>query len=140
MNIKDSNKRAILRREKDGLLVPNTQTLATTMRVEGLNTINRLTKAYNKDAKAKELRKEQPNATVLSYQGKTYIPGECVEEMIQDHYNDPMHGHPGVTRTMELIHKNYNTPRLRPKVEQYIKEYIKYQQNKSARHKPYGNI
>ena len=110
------------------------------MRVEGPNTINRLIKVYDKDTKAKELRKEQPNATVLSYQGKTYVPEECVEEMIRDHYNDPMHGHPGVTRTMELIRRNYDAPRLRPKVEQYIKEYIKCQQNKSARYKPYGNI
>ena len=140
MNTKDSNERAILRQEKDGSLVPNTQTLATTIRVEGPNTINRLTKAYDKDAKAKELRKEQPNATVLSYQSKTYIPEECIEEMIRDHHDDPMHGHPGVTRTMELIRRNYDAPRLRPKVEQYIKECIKCQQNKSARHKPYGNI
>ena len=88
----------------------NTQTLATTIRVEGPNTINRLTKAYDKDAKAKELRKEQPNATVLSYQGKTYVPEECVEEMIRDHHNNPMHGHLGVTRTMELIRRNYNAP------------------------------
>ena len=51
-----------------------------------------------------------------------------------------MHGHPGITRTMELIRRNYNAPRLRPKVEQYIKEYIKCQQNKSARYKPYRNI
>ena len=82
MNIKDLNKRAILQQEKDGSLVPNTQTLTTTIRVEGPNTINRLTKAYDKDAKAKELRKEQPNAMVLSYQGKIYVPEEYVEEMV----------------------------------------------------------
>ena len=125
MNMKDLNKQAILRQEKDGSLVPNTQTLIITIRVEGLNTINRLIKAYNKDTKAKELRKEQPNTTVLSYQDKMYVPEECVEEMIQDYHNDLMHGHPGVTRTMELIRRNYNAPRLRPKVEQYIRECIK---------------
>ena len=90
--------------------MPNTQTLATTIRVEGPNMINRLMKAYDKDAKAKELRKEQPNVIVLSYQGKTYVLEECVEEMIQDHYDDPMHRHPGVTRTIELIRRNYNAP------------------------------
>ena len=78
------------------------------MRVEGPSTINRLAKAYDKDAKAKELCKEQPNTTVLSYQSKTYIPEECIKEMIRDHHNDPIHGHPGVTRTMELICRNYN--------------------------------
>ena len=105
--------------------MPNIQILATTIRVEGLNTINRLMKAYDKDAKAKELCKEQPNITVLSYQGKTYVPEEYIKEIIQDHYNNPMHGHLGVTRIIELIRRNYNTLQLRPKVEQYIKEYIK---------------
>ena len=105
--------------------MPNTQTLATTIRVEGPNIINRLIKAYDKDAKAKELYKEQPNAMVLSYQGKTYILEEYVEEMIRDYHDDPIHGHLGVTRTMELIRRNYDAPRLRPKVEQYIKECIK---------------
>ena len=36
----------------------NTQTLITTIRVEELNTINRLIKAYDKDVKARELCKE----------------------------------------------------------------------------------
>ena len=60
----------------------NTQTLTTTMRVKGLNTINRLIKAYDKDTKAKELRKEQLNVIVLSYQGKIYVPEECIKEII----------------------------------------------------------
>ena len=60
--------------------------------------------------------------------------------MIRDHHDDPMHGYPGVTRTMELIRRNYNAPRLRLRVEQYIKECIKCQQNKSARYKPYRKI
>ena len=120
--------------------MPNIQTLITTIRVEGLNIINRLIKVYNKDTKAKELCKEQPNAIVLSYQDKTYVLKECVKEMIRDHHNDLMYGHPGVTRTMELIRRNYNAPRLRLKMEQYIKEYIKYQQNKSVRYKLYRNI
>ena len=60
--------------------------------------------------------------------------------MIRDHHDDLMHGYPGVTRTMELIRRNYNAPRLRLRVEQYIKECIKCQQNKSARYKPYRKI
>ena len=44
--------------------------------------INRLTKVYDKDTRAKKLCKEQPNTIVLSYQGKIYILEECVEEVI----------------------------------------------------------
>ena len=41
---------------------------------------------------------------------------------------------------MELITRNYNAPGLKQHVMQYIKEYISYQQNKSARHKLYRKI
>ena len=139
INTKDSNERAILRQESDGSLVPN-QTIATAMRIEGPDMINRLVQSYDNDATAMELRKEQPDATVLTFKGKAYIPGKCIKEMIRDHHDDPLHGHPGVARTMELIRRNYDAPRLKSHVETYVKECIYCQQNKSARHKPYGEI
>ena len=86
--------------------------------------INKIIRAYEKDNKAKELRKEQKDATVLIYKEKIYLPEECIKEMISNHHNDPQHRHPGVTRTIELIARNYNAPGLKQHVIQYIKEYI----------------
>ena len=102
--------------------------------------INKIIRAYEKDDKAKELRKEQKDATVLIYKEKIYLPEECIKEVISNHHDDPQHGHPGVARTMELIARNCNAPGLKQHIMQYIKECISCQQNKSARHKPYGKI
>ena len=55
------------------------------------------------------------------------MPEEYIKGIIQDHHNNLTHRHLGVTRTMELIYRNYNIPQFQLKVEQYIKEYIKCQ-------------
>jgi len=68
------------------------------------------------------------------------LPKRYAEEVIRDHYDDPLLGHPGVSKTVELLQREYATPRLRTHVEKYIKEYIQCQQNKSARHAKYGQI
>ena len=60
--------------------------------------------------------------------------------MISNHHDNPQHGHLGVTRIIELITRNYNALGLKQHIMQYIKEYINCQQNKLARHKPYGKI
>ncbi len=60
--------------------------------------------------------------------------------MIRDHHDDPLLGHLGVSKTLELIQRVYAAPNLRASVEQYIKEYICCQQNKSIRHVKYGQI
>ena len=108
MNTRDSNEQAILRRNNNGSLGPNTQTLATTTRVKEPSIINKIIRAYEKDDKAKELRKEQKDATVLIYKEKIYLPEEYIKEVISNHHDDPQHGHPGVARTMELIARNCN--------------------------------
>jgi len=60
--------------------------------------------------------------------------------VIRDYHDNPLQGHPGVSKTVELLQREYATPRLRAHVKKYIKEYIQYQQNKSARHAKYRQI
>ena len=72
--------------------------------------------------------------------GKTYIPELYIHEVIRDHYDNPAQGHLGVTKTMELLERNYSAPKLRKYVEKYIKEYIICQRNKAIRYKKYGEI
>ena len=56
--MRDSNERAILRRNNDGSLGLNVQTLIITTRVKEPSIINKIIRAYEKDNKVKELRKE----------------------------------------------------------------------------------
>ena len=139
MEEKNVTERPILRRESDGSLVPH-QVLATTLRISGPDTTDMIVKAYDNDAYATTLRSQQPSAVLLRYQDRTYVPDACVEEVIRDHHDDPIQGHPGVSKTMELLGRGYAAPKLRVRVEQYIKEYIQCQQNKATRHAKYGQI
>ena len=97
-------------------------------------------KGYENNALAQKLKSQQPNQGLLELNGKTYIPELYIHEVIRDHYDNPAQGHLGVTKTMELLERNYSAPKLRKYVEKYIKEYIICQRNKATRHKKYGEI
>jgi hypothetical protein len=51
-----------------------------------------------------------------------------------------MSGHQGIKKTHEQIARNYYMLNLQKEVTNYIKNCNSYQQNKSARHKPYGQM
>ena len=99
-----------------------------------------IVKAYDNDVYTITLRSQQPSAVLLRYQDRIYVPDTCVEEVIRDYHDDPMQGYPGVSKTMELLGRGYAAPKLRARVEQYIKEYIQCQQNKATRHAKYRQI
>jgi hypothetical protein len=42
------------------------------------------------------------------------------EAIIWQHYDDPVHGHPGILRTIELIWRNYEFPKMKDKVTSFI--------------------
>jgi hypothetical protein len=66
------------------------------------------------------------------------IPEEFHEGIIRQHHDEKVFGHPGVSRTMELIQRNYQFPNMKKKVEKYIKKCVSCQKNKHATHAPYG--
>lgn len=66
------------------------------------------------------------------------VPDELQEEVIRSHHDDPLHGHPGITRTMELIRRHYEFPNMKDKVTKFIKRCVSCQQNKHSTHAKYG--
>ena len=48
------------------------------------------------------------------------VPEELQEAIIQQHHNDPVHGHPSIARTIELIKQNYEFPNIKDKVTSFI--------------------
>jgi transposase InsO family protein len=79
---------------------------------------------------------------VMVVEGEHHIPSqvpeELEEEVISSHHDDPLHGHPGITRTMELIKRHYEFPNMRDKVSKFIKNCVSCQQNKHSTHAKYG--
>jgi hypothetical protein len=68
------------------------------------------------------------------------VPKELQEAIIRQHHNDPVHGHPGVARTIEQIQRNYQFPGIKDKVASYIKKCADCQRNKHSTHAPYGEM
>jgi hypothetical protein len=68
------------------------------------------------------------------------IPEELQEAIIRQHHDDPVHGHPGITRTIELIRRNYEFKNMTDKVTSFIKKCADCQKNKHSTHAPYGEM
>ena len=49
-----------------------------------------IVKAYDNDVYTITLRSQQPNAVLLRYQDRIYVPNIYVKEVIRDYYNDPL--------------------------------------------------
>jgi transposase InsO family protein len=68
------------------------------------------------------------------------VPEELQEQIIRQHHDDPVHGHPGVSRTMELIQRNYQFKDMKNKITSYVKKCADCQRNKHSTHAPYGEM
>jgi hypothetical protein len=68
------------------------------------------------------------------------VPEELQEQIIRQHHDDPVHGHPGVSRTMELIQRNYQFKNMKDKVTSYVKKCADCQRNKHSTHAQYGEM
>ncbi len=123
MESKDITEKPILKQERDGSLVL-VQSLAATTRITVQDIALTLKEGYVNDNLAIQLRIQQPGQELLQYKGRTYLPEKCVKEVIRDYHDDPLQGHPGVSKTVELLQREYTTPRLRAHVEKYIRECI----------------
>jgi hypothetical protein len=65
------------------------------------------------------------------------VPEELEEEVISSHHDDPLHRHPRITRTMELIRRHHEFLNMRNKVSKFIKNCVSCQQNKHSTHAKY---
>ena len=72
--------------------------------------------------------------------GNYYLPKSKVQEFIALYHNDPFYGHPGITRTYELINRHWSSPGIRSVIENYIKDCPLCIRNKAEAHKKYGYL
>jgi hypothetical protein len=68
------------------------------------------------------------------------VPEELQDAVIRQHHDDPVHGHPGITRTMELIRRNYEFPKMKEKIASLIAQCADCQKNKHSTHAQYGEM
>jgi len=68
------------------------------------------------------------------------VPEELEEPIIRSHHDDPVHGHPGVKRTMELIKRYYDFPNMKEKVERILRQCDTCHKAKHNTHAQYGQM
>jgi hypothetical protein len=55
---------------------------------------------------------------------------EAKRQLIQSHHNSPVHGHPGISKTIQLTERLYWWPRMRIDITEYVKGCAKCQRHK----------
>jgi len=117
METKESFNHNILKVNKDESLSANKHELNTTLRI---------------------LRDDTEEFPIKK--GKLQIPTDKIDECIKEHHDEPLQGHPRVTKTLQLLRQHCQFPQMRQAVEAYIKRCLSCQQNKHGTHASYGEI
>ena len=79
---------------------------------------------------------------LVRHNGRLYVPGdEAVrEEIISKNHDDPLAGHFGTEKTLELVQRKYSWPGCAKQAETYVRTCDVCQRTKVPRHKPYGEL
>jgi transposase InsO family protein len=68
------------------------------------------------------------------------VPEELQQRLIESYHNDLVHRHPRITRTIELIRRNYEFKNMKDKITNFIKKCANCQRNKHSTHAKYGEM
>lgn len=78
-----------------------------------------------------EGREAKMNQGLLMVKGKVYVPKEYRREVMRKHHESVDAGHPGQTKTIELITQNYWWPTLNIDTKNFVRQCLRCQQTKS---------
>jgi hypothetical protein len=76
----------------------------------------------------------------LRYRSRLFVPlhDPLRLHLLQQHHETPAAGHPGRSKTLELLQRNYYWPKMRDDVMRYIHNCHTCQRSRTSRHAPYG--
>jgi transposase InsO family protein len=76
----------------------------------------------------------------LYYRGKRYVPDspEIQLRLIKDHHDTPLAGHPGRSKTFELLSRHYYWKTMRKQVDRYVRNCAECQKSRTGRHTSFG--
>ena len=79
---------------------------------------------------------------VLTHHGTWYVPEDEAlrQELVQRCHDDPLAGHFGAKKTLELLRRKYYWKDVATDVQAYVKQCAVCQRTKVHRHKPYGQL
>ena len=88
-----------------------------------------------KDRKVKELSCEN---NLLYRRNLLCVPTRLVQKVMESEHDTKVAGHMGQDKTIELIRRNFWWPRMNERIIDFVRSCPECQQNKVARHQPYG--
>lgn len=79
---------------------------------------------------------------LILYRGKVYVPKDDAlrAEIVKVHHDSPPAGHPGQSKTLELVTRNYWWPGMMQFVKDYVNTCDTCRQTKAARTQPAGPL
>jgi transposase InsO family protein len=79
---------------------------------------------------------------VVCFQGRAYVPAGhgARAEILRRHHDDPLAGHFGYARTIELVRRKYFWPGMAKEIKGYVAGCATCQRIKPTRHKPYREL
>lgn len=112
------------------------------------DTLRLLTKPEWVDSMTKTQRGRRAGSAYVLRNGLLYknnilcVPDDSAlkAELLKKHHDDPLAGHFGVAKTIELLTRKYLWEGLRKDVQEYVKSCAICQRTKAKRHKPYGEM
>jgi hypothetical protein len=72
--------------------------------------------------------------------GKIWVPEELRKKVVKYVHEHPLHGHKGITKTVNQVLNYYDIKGLKPTVQHVVSHCNVCQQTKDGRHKPYGKL
>ena len=77
---------------------------------------------------------------LLRYRGAVYVPNDHAvkDELLRTNHDDPLGGHFGTGKTLEILRRKYFWQRMRSDVYAYVKTCAICQRTKVKRHREYG--
>ena len=82
------------------------------------------------------------NENLLRYKGRLYIPEDNAlrQELISKCHDDPLAGHFGAEKTLDLLRRKYHWRNIAEQAQDYVRTCDICQRVKVAKHRPYGEL
>ena len=78
---------------------------------------------------------------LLVFENKLYVPpGVLRRKAVRLNHDDPLAGHFGYLRTLELVRQKYHWPGISRDIKEYVNICDTCHRIKPVRHKPYGTL
>ena len=131
---------AILRENANGGLELSTRQVSATWRAQpDQEWIERL-----RTAEDDFIRRGNPDLVKgqhgYTYKERQYVPEQFQHELVQRMHEHKLHGHQGVSKTLNRIRRTYEFPGLTSRVKTIIRSCNVCNKAKSNRHAPYGEL